>query len=149
MAQTKSSTASKRCRERISTLFDDLNSIIQVVTSMKESNRFRIIERVLAILRNRPTIRIYHQSSFNSRERLSNKDACACYRLRMNALFGELRSELKKEDYVKIDRYKLQTKAGLLLATIDALKVMIQRQSEQSMATFIFALSQVRPENER
>lgn len=54
----------------------------------------------------------------------------------MNALFSELRSELKKEDYVKVDRYliffsgllknnnryKLQTKAGLLLATIDALK---------------------------
>jgi len=67
----------------------------------------------------------------------------------MNALFSELRSELKKEDYVKVERYKLQTKAGLLLATIDALKVLIQRQSEQSMATFIaFTLSHVRPENE-
>lgn len=119
----------------------------------------RIIERVLAILRNRP-IRFYNQescflsgnsredsfkvveiyflrekeSSLTSGEKLSNKDACACYRycfstdtayfafiqffigrtfrqfqifrLRMNGLFSELRTELKKEDFIKIDRYR-------------------------------------------
>ncbi|CAG5102005.1 Oidioi.mRNA.OKI2018_I69.chr1.g98.t1.cds [Oikopleura dioica] len=61
----------------------------------------------------------------SSKEKLSNKDACACYRLRMNGLFNELRNELKKENFVKVDRYKMSTKAGLLLATIDALKKLV------------------------
>ena len=109
---------SKKSRNKLNERFSELRRLVEPhFSNVSDWNRFRIIDGAIALLTNMPI----KQSTFQSYQRaqLSNKEACAFYRIKLNQSFDALKETLLSLDISTV--LKLHSRAALLEATIGSL----------------------------
>ncbi len=123
MSSLKTNTDfSKKSRNKLNQLFSELRRLVEpYFSSVSDWNRFRIIDGAIALLTSMPL----KQSSFQNNQpaQLSNKEACAFYRNKLNKSFGALKETLISLEITEKLRY--HSRAVLLEATIDILSAKV------------------------
>ena len=116
--RTTSTDFSRRCRDRVNQKFSIIRKILEpVFLNASDWNRFRIIERTLIVLKGEN----FGQEKTKTSGTKSNREACAEYRSKLNSSFNLLRDELENSQ-LDSSKYRLFSRAGILEASIDALK---------------------------
>ena len=106
---------SKKSRNKLNELFAELRRLVKPqFSSVSDWNRFRIIDGAIALLTNMP----FKQSTSRTDhpEQLSNKDACAFYRNKLNQCFLALKRTLFSLGIT--EQLKSHSRPALLKATI-------------------------------
>ena len=119
---TTSTDFSRKCRDRVNRNFSIIRQMLeQVFINASDWNRFKIIDRALIVIKSEKIDLEKPTKITNSQ---SNKEACAQYRSKINASFGCLRDSLENCG-LDLSKYRIFTRAGILEATIDCLKLKI------------------------
>jgi len=123
--ETPTTSFSKKCRNRVNEKFSKLRIILgSFFPDCDDWNRFRVIERALILLRGTSNNSSVEQ--FEPTQSMSNKEACALYRSKMNIAFEMLKTEVENITSIDAKKYRLFTRAGVLEAAIDAIGEMRQ-----------------------
>jgi hypothetical protein len=84
---------SKKSRNKLNQLFAELRRLVEPqFSNVSDWNRFRIIDGAIALLTNMPLKQ--SNSRTDHPEQLSNKEACAFYRNKLNQCFHALKTSL-------------------------------------------------------
>ena len=111
---------SKKSRNKLNERFSELRRLVEPhFSNVSDWNRFRIIDGAIALLTDMPL----KQSTFQSCQpaQLSNKEACAFYRNKLNQSFDALKKTLLLSEIATVKQLKLHSRAALLEAAIDSL----------------------------
>ncbi len=113
---------SKKSRNKLNERFSELRRLVEPhFSNVSDWNRFRIIDSAIALLTNMPL----KKSTFQNCQpaQLSNKEACAFYRNKLNQSFDALKKTLLSLEITVT--LKLHSRAALLEATIESLSAMV------------------------
>ena len=109
---------SKKSRDKLNQLFSELRRLVEPhFSTVSDWNRFRIIDGAIALLTNHPL----KQSALQNEQQgqLSNREACAIYRNKLNQSFDALKMTLFSRGIT--EQLRSHSRASLLKATIVSL----------------------------
>ena len=113
---------SKKSRNKLNERFSELRRLVEPhFSNVSDWNRFRIIDGAIALLTDMPL----KQSTLQSCQpaQLSNKEACAFYRNKLNQSFDALKKTLLSFEIATVKKLQLKahSRAALLEAAIGSL----------------------------
>ena len=119
---------SKKSRNTLNERFSELRRLVEPhFPNVSDWNRFRIIDSAIALLSDMPLKQWTLQSCQPAQ--LSNKEACAFYRNKLNQSFDALKKTLLSFEIATVKQLKLHSRAALLEAAIGSLSAKLPLRS--------------------